>query len=114
MNRPQIFHRLLTFSLLASVCMSSIFLGNTRVQADGGSSGSGSGSAIDKCSADLLKIANSSGATHIKAIVQGSSSSNLLDSLLQQYGATILATFSQLNVKLVDISAASAQALAYE
>ncbi len=100
MNRPQIFHRLVTLSILASVCMTSLFLGSTQVRADGGSYGSRSGSAIDKCSADLLKIANTSGATRVKAIVQGSSSSNLLDSLLQQYGGTVLATFSQLNVKL--------------
>jgi serine protease AprX len=114
MNRPQTFHRLVTLSILASVCMTSLFVGNTRVRADGDSSGSGSGSAIDKCSADLLKIANTNGATHVKAIVQASGSSNLLDSLLQEYGGTVLATFSQVNAKLIDISAGSAQALAYE
>src|SRR2546422_1305047 len=110
MNRPNVLNRLVTLLVVASIWITPLFI-NKPVRADGGSSGS----AIDKCSPDLIKIANTAGATHVKAIVQGSSSSgNLLDSLVQNLGGTVLAIFPQLNIRLVDMSASSAQALAYD
>ena len=115
MNRRRVLNRLVTLFILASVWITSLFVGNIPARADGGNSGSGNGGAVEKCSADLLKIADAAGATHVKAIVQSSSSSNnLLDALVQDFGGTILATLPQLNARLVDISASSARALAYE
>ena len=70
MNRPQTLNRFVAL-LLLSVCAASLFVGNVRVHADGGNSGPGNGSnAIDKCSPDLLKIADTAGATRVKVIVQ--------------------------------------------
>jgi subtilisin family serine protease len=113
MYRSPIASRLVAFLLLASVCVVSLFAGTARVRADGGSNSGNS--RVDRCSPDLLQIVNSDPTRRVRAIVQSSTNSTgLLDSLVQQLGGTILATFSQLNARLVDISANSAQALAYE
>lgn len=69
MDRPNKLNRFAAL-FLAAVCAVSLFVGNVRVHADGGNSGPGNGtSAIDKCSPDLLKIADTAGATHVKVIV---------------------------------------------
>lgn len=74
-NRPQTLNRVVAL-FLVSVCAASLFIGNVRVQADDGYSGLGNGtSAIDKCSPDLLAIADTASATRVKVIVQSSTTS---------------------------------------
>src|SRR2546430_9047208 len=105
MNRPPVPTRLIAFALLLALCSSFLLFSGGSVHANG--------SAIDKCSPDLLKIAESNGGSRVKAIVQSSGSSSLLDSLIQSFGGIVLATFPLLNVRLVDITAGDALALAY-
>ncbi|HVQ36281.1 MAG TPA: hypothetical protein VMS31_02030, partial [Pyrinomonadaceae bacterium] len=73
MTRPQTLRRFVAL-FLVSLFAASLFVGTVKVKADDGSnSGSGSGaSAIDKCSPDLLKIADTDGSTRVKIIVQSS------------------------------------------
>ena len=66
-KRPQPLNRFVAL-FLVSVCAASLFVGNVRVQADGDNSGPGNGSsAIDKCSPDLLQIADTAGVTRVKS-----------------------------------------------
>ena len=111
MTPPQIMKRFIVIVLLFSMCSAFFIPGSSTALADG-NSGPGSGDEIDKCSPDLLAIANENGASRVKVIVQSSARSGLLDSLLGNFGGILLATFPQLNAKLVDISAASAKAMA--
>lgn len=77
-NRSQTLNRFVAL-FLVSVCAASLFIGNVRVQADGGYSGHGNGSsAIDKCSPDLLKITDTAGATRVKVIVKSSTNSGIM------------------------------------
>lgn len=78
MNRLQTLNRFVAL-FLVSVCAASLFVGNVRVHAQGRNSGPGNGtSAIDKCSPDLLKIAETAGATRVKVIVQSSTNSGIM------------------------------------
>jgi subtilisin family serine protease len=110
--------RLTVCALLLCLCSASFFIGTSRVAAnDDGRSGSGkyTGSAVDKCSPDLIAIVNADPNARVKAIVQASgSSSGLLDSLLDLLNATTLLSFPNLNARLVDITAGAAQTLAYQ
>ena len=110
MNRPKTLNRIVAL-FLVSACAAFLFVGSVRVHADGDGYGT---SAIDKCSPDLLQIADSAGATRVKVIVQSSTTSaGLLDSLITDVGGIVLGTLGQLNIRLAEMSAGSAKALAY-
>ena len=115
-NCPKTLNRIVALALLVSVCAASLLVGNVRVHADGGNSGPGNGtSAIDKCSPDLLQIADTAGATRVKVIVQSSTTSaGVLDSLIKDVGGIVLGTLGQLNIRLAEMPAGSAKALAYK
>src|SRR5688572_16872596 len=105
MNRPNAFSRLITFLVLTAIWMSSLLMGTMSVRADSGPGSSGSGEdAVEKCSPDLLKLAESNGSARVKVIMQNSSDSGDLLDLLRDFGGKLLATFPQLNASLVEIS----------
>src|SRR5262249_51565123 len=113
MNRPLILRRLTVAMLLMSLCSTAIFFGSVHVRADGNSD-PGNGSAIDKCSPDLIALVQADPNAQVKAIVQSTASPGLLDSLLQTVGATVLAIFPNLNARLIQTTAGAARTLAYQ
>ena len=84
----------LTLLIVTALFVTSLFVGNQRVRADHGNNDSTN--ALDKCSADLIQLSESSGGTHVKVIVQASADSGLLDSVIRDFGGVVLTTLSQL------------------
>ena len=107
MNRPQIHKRLIAIALLVALSP-ALLITNNRVQA-------ATATASDKVSPDLRQLIQSGqGGSRVRVIVQSSSSSSLglIGSLLQTVNGVLVATLSNLNLSIVDVTANSVDVLA--
>src|SRR5258705_8236471 len=119
MRCPQFLKRLTSLAVVFSLCMALLVSTNTKVRAT--SSDSLLNLPTSKISPDLRKLIDSGGGnSRVRVIVQSTpvtsggllGSGGLIGSLLNLVGGIVVATLSNLNIKLVDIQADSADALA--
>jgi len=113
MRCPQFLKRLTSLAVVFSLCMALVVSTNTKVRAT--SSDSLLNLPTSKISPDLRKLIDSGGGnSRVRVIVQSTpvTSGGLIGSLLNLVGGIVVATLSNLNIKLVDIQANSADALA--
>src|SRR5258705_1482343 len=113
MRRPQFLKRLTTLAVLFSLCLALVVSTNTKVRAV--SSDDLLNLPSSKISPDLRKLIESGGGnSRVRVIVQSTpvASGGLIGSLLNLVAGIVVATLSNLNIKLVDIQANSADALA--
>src|SRR2546423_1426232 len=112
MSRPQVYKRLVTITVLLSLC-SALFLSiDTRARA---ASRPLSTVSNNKISPDLQRlILSGNGGTRVKVIVQSipSSSGGLLGGLLNTVGGLLVSVLSNLNIRIVDVQANDAEVLA--
>src|SRR5262245_18684533 len=111
MSRPQFLKRLVTATVLFSLCSALFISTNTRARA---ATNSLSSTTSSKISPDLQKLILSGyGDARVKVIVQSTSTStSLLGSLLNTVGGLLVSVLANLNIRIVDVQANSVQVLA--
>src|SRR5215467_2511572 len=113
MSRPQLLKRLVTLSVLASLCSALFISTNTTVRA--ASAAPAQNLSSNKISPDLQQlILSGPGDARVKVIVQSvpSSSGGLLGGLLNTVGGLLVNVLSSLNIQIVDVAANDVQLLA--
>ena len=113
MSRPQVLKRLVTISVLASLCSALFVSTNMNVRAANPMPAEDVNST--KISPDLRQLLLSGhGDARVKVIVQSvpSASDGLLGNLLNTVGGLLVNVLSNLNIRIVDIEANNAALLA--
>lgn len=113
MSRPQFLKRLVTAAVLLSLC-SAPFISHDS-QARAAKSLPKPAFSTSKISPDLRQlILSGKGDTRVKVIVQSSStaSTGLIDGLLKVVGGLVVDVLSNLNMRIVDITANEVETLA--
>src|SRR5262245_55216246 len=111
MARPQALKRLTTFAVLLSLCSALFVFTNTKTKA----AENLLNLPTSKISPDLRElIASGNGNRRVKLVVQTkpSAPAGLLGSLLNTVGGVLTGVLSNLNIRLVDTTASSADAIA--
>jgi subtilisin family serine protease len=108
MRRPQVLRRLTTLAVLLSLC--TTFVITNRVSA----ASAPATSTENKISPDLRHIIQSNGGAKVRVIVQATSSNStgLLGGLLQTVGGLVVGLLPNLDIRIADIQANSAEVLA--
>src|ERR1043165_9085703 len=112
MSRPHAYKRLVTITVLLSLCSALFPSTSTRTRAANSLS---STVANTKISPDLQRlILSGNGDVRVKVIVQSkpSSSGGLLGGLLNTVGGLLVSVLSNLNLPLVDVQANDVEVLA--
>ncbi|HKE60505.1 MAG TPA: S8 family serine peptidase, partial [Pyrinomonadaceae bacterium] len=113
MGSPKLFRLLTTCAVLVSLFSALLVAGNSSVHASGGSTSVSAGPA-SKVSPDLRKLIDSGhGNDRVHLIVRANSASQgLVGSLLELLGGTVKAVLSNLNIRIVECYANSADVVA--
>src|SRR5215213_2358520 len=101
MTRPQVYKRIVTVAVLVSLCSALFLSTNSRARA-------ASSTLSTKISPDLQRlILSGNGDARVKVIVQSKSSAStgLLTGLLDTVGGLVVGLLSNLNIRIVDVSA---------
>jgi hypothetical protein len=115
MGSPKLFRLLTTFAVLVSLCSALFVAGNSSVRASGSNNNSVNSGPASKVSPDLRKLIDSGhGNDRVNLIVRSTSSSSqgLVGSLLQLLGGTLKALLLNLNIRIVECYASSADVAA--
>ena len=111
MSRPQALNRFVAATVMLSLCSALFISTNTSARAATNTLPAATSS---KISPDLQKlILSGNGDAHVKVIVQSTSTpTNLLGSLLNTVGGLLVSVLANLNIRIVDVTVNSVQALA--
>src|SRR5688500_648473 len=104
MTRLQVYKRFVTAAVLVSLCSALFLSTNSRARA------ASSTLSTSKISPDLQRlILSGNGDTRVKVIVQSKSSAStgLLGGLLDTVGGLLVGVLSNLNIRIVDVTANS-------
>jgi serine protease AprX len=111
MTRPQVAKRFVTAAVLVSLCSALFISTNTRARA----ASQPPTTSTSKLSPDLRQlILSGNGDARVKLIVQSkpSSSTGLIEGLLNTVGGLLVGVLSNLNIQIVDVEANNAQVIA--
>src|SRR6185503_15402324 len=111
MSRPQVLKRLVAAAVLVSLCSALCLTNNTRARA---ATNQPQIASATKISPDLQKlILSGNGNARVKVIVQSkpSSSPGLLGGLLDTVGGILVGLLSNLNIRIVEVTANSVPVL---
>ena len=114
MGSPKLFRLLTTCAVLVSLFSALVVAGASSVRASSGSA-SVSVTPVSKVSPDLRKLIDSGhGGDRVQLIVRSTNSSSLglVGSLLELIGGTVKAVLSNLNIRIVECYASSADVVA--